>query len=578
MLIEHRYYPGSSLFSTDQIKIGEPYAEILHYRDEIEAYKEKHPPPHDPAYVARTNHHIDILLTYIDHQFGKDLEAERQRHRKSPPTCTYQMLWLLFKPGELCYHFPAPGQVQAFIAKNFRTPIQWGDYSGPTHVFGWSIAYGGKSFGREPFDKSVASFVGEKEISTLECFPARYLDQNGKYGTQEKLREKLIDRGRKYWEMYKPTYSDYRGTTANFPYRQINGRIMVDSLSCFEAHPVESYGDPSDLDRPVLLHSDADKLYKLPRYKNAKEFILDGTALDDMAQQNPGCNCTKCIGDSQITRPKGRFWGYYQCDPTVSSPPNDDEYFLLCSYRAFAFDLAARRWEVVNVENININVQASNVFNDLVLPKEIRQTVYALAKAYEKQGPSRKLATDIIRGKGLGTIFLLHGPPGVGKTATAESVAELTNRPLLSLTCGDLGTDGAEVEEKLGRYLNWGLGWGAVVLLDEADVFLEQRDIADVGRNSLVSVFLRALEYYSGFLFLTTNRVNTFDEAFISRIHVALHYKPLGPEERSKIWSNNINRLENNGVKVMQSAKNYIEGMRYMTPISFESWLMLLRR
>ena len=550
------------MFATDQVKIGEPFAEILHYRDELEAYKGNHPASHDPAYIDVTNRHIDILLTYVDHIFGKELEAERQRYRKDPPTCTYQMLWLLFKPGELCYYFPAPNQLQAVIAKNFRTPIQWGDYSGPTHVFGWSIAYGGKTFGREPFDQSIANFVGEKEISTLECFPAKYLDGKTHSETREQLRERLIARGRKYWQVAKPTYCDYRGTTANFPFRQISGRIMVDSLSCFEAHPVESYGDPSDLDRPVLLHSDADKLYKIPRYKNAKEWVLDGTSLDDIVQQKPGCNCARCISDDNIQRPKGRFWGYYLCDPTQSTPPNEDEYFLLCSYRTFAFDLAARRWEVVTVDSIETNVKPSNVFDELVLPKEVRQTIYALAKAYEKQGRSRRLATDIIRGKGLGTIFLLHGPPGVGKTATAEAISELTNRPLLSLTCGDLGIDSNDVENNLGKYLNWGLGWGAVVLLDEADVFLEQRDIADVGRNSLVSVFLRALEYYSGFLFLTTNRVNVFDEAFISRIHVALHYKPLGPEERSKIWANNIRRLENNGVKVMQSTKDYIEGMQ----------------
>lgn len=244
---------------------------------------------------------------------------------------------------------------------------------------------------------------------------------------------------------------------------------MVDSMSCFEAHPLEYYGDPTHLDRPVLLHADAEQLYRIPRYKGAKDWVLEGTSLDDMAQQRPGCNCVKCGSNVSMERPRGRFWGYYQCDPKQSSPPNEGEYFLLCSYRTFAFDLSARRWEVVNVENVDIDVQPSNVFSELVLPKEVRETVRALAKAYERQGPGKRLATDLIRGKGLGTIFLLHGPPGVGKTATAESVAEMTNRPLLSLTCGDLGTDGAQVEEKLNKYLKWGLSWGAVVLLDEAD-------------------------------------------------------------------------------------------------------------
>lgn len=45
-----------------------------------------------------------------------------------------------------------------------------------------------------------------------------------------------------------------------------------------------------------------------------------------------------------------------------------------------------------------------------------------------------------------------------------------------------------------------------VVLLDESEVFLEERSQADLQRNALVSVFLRALEYYDGILILTTNR------------------------------------------------------------------------
>lgn len=76
------------------------------------------------------------------------------------------------------------------------------------------------------------------------------------------------------------------------------------------------------------------------------------------------------------------------------------------------------------------------------------------------------------------------------------------------------------------------------------DVFLEQRSLEDLKRNSLVSVFLRVLEYYEGILILTSNRVGTFDEAFKSRIQLALHYPALGPYSRGKIWENFLERLE----------------------------------
>jgi hypothetical protein len=60
-----------------------------------------------------------------------------------------------------------------------------------------------------------------------------------------------------------------------------------------------------------------------------------------------------------------------------------------------------------------------------------------------------------------------------------------------------------------------------VLLLDEADVYLERRSTTDVLRNGLVSVFLRSLE---GIFFLTANRVHDFDEAVCSMVYLFLKY------------------------------------------------------
>lgn len=135
---------------------------------------------------------------------------------------------------------------------------------------------------------------------------------------------------------------------------------------------------------------------------------------------------------------------------------------------------------------------------------------------------SAKTSTDVIENKGNGLIMLLHGPPGTGKTFTAECVAEIAKKPIYSVTCGDIGTEPEAVEKYLESVFHLGKIWDCVVLLDEAVVFLEQRTLQDLKRDALVSVFLRALEYYEGILILTTNRVGTFDEAFKSRIQLAL--------------------------------------------------------
>jgi hypothetical protein len=102
-----------------------------------------------------------------------------------------------------------------------------------------------------------------------------------------------------------------------------------------------------------------------------------------------------------------------------------------------------------------------------------------------------------------------------------ECVADFTRRPLLSLTVADIGTDEQTMENNLHRWFEMAASWDAIILIDEADVFLEKRTVADLQRNSLVSgeyygfkrwangqlivtVFLRCMEYYTGMLFLVS--------------------------------------------------------------------------
>lgn len=74
------------------------------------------------------------------------------------------------------------------------------------------------------------------------------------------------------------------------------------------------------------------------------------------------------------------------------------------------------------------------------------------------------------------------------------------------------------------------------MLIDEADVFLEKRSQGNLRANNLVALFLRQLEYFSGVIFLTSNRVTVFDRAVQSRIHLALYYPPVDAPRRARMW------------------------------------------
>lgn len=168
---------------------------------------------------------------------------------------------------------------------------------------------------------------------------------------------------------------------------------------------------------------------------------------------------------------------------------------------------------------------------------------------------------DLLSHKGGGTIFLLHGPPGTGKTLTAEAVSELLKRPLYRVSTGELGTNAEEMEERLKQILTVAERWGAVILIDEADVFLEKRQVQDLDRNAMVAVFLRLLEYYQGVLFLTTNRVDTFDPAFHSRISLALHYPELDVRARREVWHVLLAKAEfSAGREVQELASHSLNG------------------
>ena len=81
----------------------------------------------------------------------------------------------------------------------------------------------------------------------------------------------------------------------------------------------------------------------------------------------------------------------------------------------------------------------------------------------------------------------------------------------------EIGLDASRAEKNLEKLFYLATKWEAILLVDEADVFLETRgSTPDASRNALVSVLLRVLEYYKGILVLTTNMAEQVDRAFES--------------------------------------------------------------
>ena len=77
----------------------------------------------------------------------------------------------------------------------------------------------------------------------------------------------------------------------------------------------------------------------------------------------------------------------------------------------------------------------------------------------------------------------------MGKTSTAEMVAVAARKPLFSISVADVGTKAKNVEANLAKIFALASSWQAILLIDEADVFLESRGrgAGSTERNALVS-------------------------------------------------------------------------------------------
>lgn len=190
-----------------------------------------------------------------------------------------------------------------------------------------------------------------------------------------------------------------------------------------------------------------------------------------------------------------------------------DEQKMICTPLVRGYALKEKMWLNFFVNAVQEIGFSTRAFDSLVLPSNHKELILGFT---DTQQSYRSQFDDVIEGKGRGIILLLCGPPGVGKTLTAESVAEEMKVPLYMMSAGDLGLDPRHVESKLQGILEMCTRWNAILLLDEADVFLEQRSLHELERNKLVSIFLRVLEYYEGIMFLTTNR-------FVTHLLPSLH-------------------------------------------------------
>jgi len=208
------------------------------------------------------------------------------------------------------------------------------------------------------------------------------------------------------------------------------------------------------------------------------------------------------------------------------------------------FSMKHKNYFYVDVDDMVEHTFHQDGKDKIVLPDHMRVALESIFNAKQDH-----IFGDIFHGRHGGIVVLANGPSGVGKTLTAEVFAEFQKRPLYTMEMSEIGTSLKDVEMNLQKIFARAKKWNAVLLFDEADIFLSERVSSDLERSAIVGIFLRLLDYYEGTFFLTTNRGESIDKAFKSRVTLYLNYPELIPETRKTIWQS---MLASAGIEVTE--------------------------
>lgn len=479
-------YPGVAI-ELDRLEFEAPFVPFVHRWEKYKAYiaqatKDAEADDKDKDKDTKNmSEHLAVLDGILRYEIGDKIAAFEDYIRHG--VIKFSDLWMIFQPGDV-----AVTSTQTLAMEVVETEYMENQCGKFLRVRGECVDFSGTEFGRSDVATDIPEFLGTKPITGLSVNPLSF------HADRDALSAALVARGARFEELAGHKYRQYSGAAVGWDQQgkevpvEVTGRVVVD---------IESFNRFSPWTAPRRYVDDwnARDLERLEAHKLEHGLNEDGSV---------------------------KLTPFHQ---------------MICHRRTRGYSLKAKKWLDFYVDRISEIRWDDGAFDKLVLDQDHKELIMAFTES-QLDAESKGSFDDVIAGKGQGVICLLSGPPGVGKTLTAEAVAEHLRVPLHTLSSGDLGSRPHEVEAGLSRILELVARWNAVLLLDECDVFLEARSTHDLERNKVVSIFLRTLEYFQGIMFMTTNRCDNIDRAFQSRIHVSLEYPDLTPASRAAVWRN----------------------------------------
>ncbi|KAL3694643.1 hypothetical protein R1sor_008294 [Riccia sorocarpa] len=446
------------------------------------------------------------LIRFVETEYSKTIEMHQ--HMKESGRVSFDMLWTFMTRGEnLVYRCGISdeelcGKIRKTVYKlNTGKPPQW-CLELTLDVFNYNCE-GYKKYSRKT---EVLIYEDEKHWRELEAYPYRFLDDSAE------IEAGFLARGARF---------GYLACSAKYRYMQFSGSMFTSS---------RNFG------RMQILKEGAHGRAMLDQFSFSK---MNNDRVMDTSEPS-----SKVAREARVRT------------VDISQDPNR----IYAPAIVYGFSFHVKKWGCFSVEGFSeVVFDGGSSWDQLVMDPNLKEvTEHLVAQHLRNSEDGEQGSIDPIPNKGGGCVIICYGPPGTGKTLTAESLAEKLHAPLWSLSVSDLGVTSHDLDTKLVHILDIAASWKTVLLLDEADIYLEKRTTSNLLRNAMCGIFLKNLEYYRGVLLLTTNRIPTFDDAFRSRISVFLRYPPLMVQQREKIWTNLLSRaqIKEDGGAVQQLVKD----------------------
>lgn len=456
-------YPGHTL-DEEEVSFDAPFHPLFHQWPSLISTYEK-------SKASKNGHpdEFEALINVLEEEFADATKDARSLIKNG--NMSFALLWTLYPPGE-----PVVGKIKGEQHCFFINSCKYlmGEVVPTLAIEMISLDHDGDKYGWGKTQVFVEAFGGSCKIDSLPAVPLHFVEDS------EILLKTLHARGAAAIDLIRrsPAYKSYTGPIRlhrNFDMEEvqvfIEGRIMVDPK--FHAQHADRYcPNVSTIPHKVEWMLTRDAQTKIVTTTPEKELQANGLL---SIVDNLNSHMVLSRGSSKLQLREFidendslvHHHGWTQLLYGISPES-------FCRSVVRGYDLTSKAWAEFELKNIVDIKWNKNAFDALVIPPARKRLLEALVKQ-QQMNKADAAFDDVVQGKGQGLIMLLAGPPGTGKTLTAESIADRLHLPLYAVSASELGDTSKEIENYFGQILRLAASWDAVLLIDEADAFLEKR-------------------------------------------------------------------------------------------------------